>query len=70
MALEDVPPYVVSISSHGDEFISPILELFSAFRLFGVGDTHANLVVEEGEELPKGIAAHDFVVSFLLFVIS
>ena len=70
MVLENAKPYVVSIRSHGESFCSPKLELVFAFGVVCVFAAYANLVVEECDEFLKGLAVHDFVVSFLLFMIS
>ena len=68
MVLENAPPYVVFIRSHGEYFFSPKLEIVFAFGVVCVFAAYANLIVEEGDEFLKGLAVHDFVVSFLLFM--
>ena len=66
MVLENAKPYVVFIRSHCESFFSPKLELVFAFGVVCVFAAYANLVLEKVDELLKGLAVHDFVVSFLL----
>ena len=64
VVLENAKPYVVFIRSHGNYFFSPKLEIVFAFGVVCVFAAYANLVLEEGDELLKGLVVHGFVVSF------